>query len=141
MKDAYLFDYKTGKPQKEAGLNGGREVQRCIYLVAAQALLGQNIETSARLLFVNTGDQLELPETQGSIIDELASGINEAVSRLKNGNALFGATPENQGDWGIYGGLRLALPADLRRGYISRKEVDVKTRLGHDLWSFWKADT
>ena len=138
---AYLFDYKTGKPQKEAGLNGGREVQRCIYLVAAQALLGQNIETTARLLFVNTGDQLELPEPQSSFIDELASGINEAVCSLRNGYALFGATPENQSDFGIYGSLRLALPADLRRGYTTRKEVDVKTRLGNDLWSFWKTDT
>ena len=138
---AFLLDYKTGKPHNEAGINGGREVQRCIYLVAAQALLGQNIETTARLLFVNTGDQLELPEPRKPFIDELASGINEAVSSLKKGNALFGATPKDQGDWGIYRGLRLALPADLRRGYSSRKEDGVKTRLGHDLWSFLNTDT
>lgn len=138
---AYLLDYKTGTPHKEAGLNGGREVQRCIYLVAAQALLGQNIETSAKLLFVKTGDQLELPEPQNSFIDRLASGINETVRGLKNGYALFGATPENNYDWGIYRNLRLALPADLRRGYISRKEVDVQTRLGHDMCSFWETDT
>ena len=138
---AFLLDYKTGKPQKEAGLNGGREVQRCIYLVAAQQLLGQNIETTASLLFVKTGDQLELPEPQNSFIDELASAINEAVSSLRSGNALLGVTSEDKSDWGIYGGLRLALPADLRRGYTTRKEVDVKTRLGHDLWSFLKTDT
>lgn len=138
---AYLLDYKTGKPSNEAGLDGGREVQRCIYLAAAQALLGQNIETSAKLLFVKTGDQLELPEPQNSFIDELARGINEAVSGLKNGNTLFGATPKDKYDWGIYGNLRLALPADLRRGYVSRKEVDVQTRLGYDLCSFWETDT
>jgi hypothetical protein len=138
---AYLLDYKTGEPFKEAGLNGGREVQRCIYLVAAQTLLGQNIETTARLLFVKTGDQLELPEPQNPFIEKLARGINEVVSGLKNGNALFGATPAKKNNWGIYGNLRLALPADLRRGYISRKEVDVQNRLGHELCSFWETDS
>ena len=33
-----------------------------------------------------------------------ASGINEAVSSLKNGNALFGATPENPSDLGYLRG-------------------------------------
>ena len=71
MKELVCWITRLVNPQNEAGLNGGREVQRCIYLVAAQALLGQNIETTARLLFVKTGEQLELPEPQNSFVDEL----------------------------------------------------------------------
>ncbi len=139
-KRAYLLDYKTGKPYKEARLNGGRELQRCIYLVAAQALLGQDIDISATLLFVKTGEQLELPEPQNHYIDKLSSGVNAAVSNLRNGNALFGAPPANK-SWGIYEDLRLALPADSHRVYAPRKEIDVKAKLGRDLCDFWETDS
>src|SRR3546814_19079519 len=50
---ALVRDYKTGKPPKgDITLDGGRELQRCLYAFAVKALLGENIDVSASLLYL-----------------------------------------------------------------------------------------
>ena len=61
-KQARLVDYKTGKPKDPGALNGGQELQRCLYAFAVQALLGEKVEVEAMLLFPR-GDGVSYPLT------------------------------------------------------------------------------
>src|SRR5690606_30790554 len=47
-KRALVRDYKTGRAPKDAiSLDGGRELQRCLYAFAVKALLGSEVSISA----------------------------------------------------------------------------------------------
>ncbi len=51
-KRALVRDYKTGRPPRgDIRLNGGRELQRCLYAFAVKALLGDDVAISASLLY------------------------------------------------------------------------------------------
>ena len=49
---ARVLDYKSGRlPPKPVTLQGGKELQRCLYAYAVKALLGDGIEIDAALLY------------------------------------------------------------------------------------------
>ncbi len=137
---ARLTDYKTGKPTKKSGLRGGLELQRCIYYVAANSLLQSELDISTSLLYLQNGDQLTLPEPQQEFINDLSKNVNEAIKNFNQGHVFFGASPKQKHDLGIYRDLKLALPADLLRDYVSRKEKAQNQRLGPTLQEFWESD-
>ncbi|MCY4170800.1 MAG: PD-(D/E)XK nuclease family protein [Bacteroidetes bacterium] len=138
--NAQLTDYKTGKPNQDSGLNGGQEIQRCIYYVAANSLLNKDYEISPSLLYLKNNNLQTLSEPRHEYVEHLSKNVNEAKKNLKNGHVLFGATPKTKYDLGIYGDFKLALPADLLRGYVLRKEESQTQRLGEMLQEFWKTD-
>ena len=56
---ALVRDYKTGRvPKDDIVLDGGRELQRCLYAFAVKALLGKKVAIAASLLYPR--DELDL---------------------------------------------------------------------------------
>jgi len=139
-KSADLTDYKSGKPLRESGLKGGRELQRCIYFIAASSLLKRKLKISTSLFYLQNGHRLPLPTPQEEFVGQLSQNVNEAIQNFHDGYVLFGAIPKQQYDLGIYMDLQLALPADLFRGYLPRKQEDLTKKLGLVLTEFWEED-
>ena len=51
-RQAMVLDYKTGRvPKDSIILDGGKELQRCLYAFAVKALLGGDVEIRASLLY------------------------------------------------------------------------------------------
>lgn len=123
---ARVTDYKTGRvPNKAAdvGLDHGKELQRCLYTFAVETLLGNGIEVEARLLYPREGRVLPLQDPHATL-DTLRTALREAAASMKAGQALPGPdafSPNNR--------MAIALPANARRAYWSRKEGAVRDRL------------
>ncbi|WP_373929186.1 PD-(D/E)XK nuclease family protein [Sphingomonas aerolata] len=113
---ARVIDYKGGKlPAKPVTLNGGKELQRCLYAYAVKALLGEDIEIDAALLYPRDTEARHLEEP-AAVLENLAGHLTAARESLVAGRALIG--PDNGGD---YDDLSFALPANAGNGYCPRK--------------------
>ncbi|VUD71615.1 PD-(D/E)XK nuclease family protein [Methylobacterium symbioticum] len=122
---ARVRDYKTGKP-REAGtvLDGGRELQRCLYGYATRVLLGADVSIDASLHFPRESLCLRL-ERPDEALDELATYLVAAGASLRAGNAFAG--PDARDAWND---LAFALPANADKTYCPRKHDLVTTALG-----------
>ena len=118
-------DYKTGRTQKEGVvLDGGKELQRCLYAFAARALLGEEVEIDASLLFLKEGVDRALAdpsETLSAVVGHLAA----ARASFLSGAAVVG--PDTAG---AYDDLAFALPANAGQTYQLRKLAAARERLG-----------
>jgi RecB family exonuclease len=104
--NARLIDYKTGWPKDPGVLNGGSELQRCLYAYVIQALLGSQVTVEAALLFPKEdGAYYPLADTKAAL-STLTTALLRAERSLRDGNALFG--PDTNGK---YDDLAFALPA------------------------------
>lgn len=93
---ARVVDYKTGRHGKAYELNGGRELQRCLYAYAVQALIGQGLAIESALLFPSPkpgapedGHYEPLPDPAATL-DTLTVALAEAADTLRRGLALPG---------------------------------------------------
>ena len=88
---ARVTDYKTGRiPKDEIVLNGGAELQRCLYAYAVRALKDGDIDVAARLLYPRgEGRLLELQDPR-AILDAVAKYLVAARDNLVSGHALIG---------------------------------------------------
>ena len=131
---AIVRDYKTGKPPDRAiRLNGGAELQRCLYAFAVKALLGERVAVSASLFYPRAGLDLILDDPEAAMA-ELAQYLRAAGASFAAGAALPGP------DAGVgYDDLAFALPANAGAAYCIRKEPAVRARLA-DLAPLWKAE-
>ncbi len=111
-----VVDYKTGQVPKaidETIIDGGKEVQRCIYGYAVKSLLG-NVEVEAALLYPRGRAYAPLPDADEALLS-LAEYVLTAKTSLERGNALPGVDgKENTSD------LRFALPANANRYFITK---------------------
>ena len=124
-KHAFVADYKTGRAPKESiVLNGGGELQRCLYSFATRALLGNNVEVTASLLYPRTGEDFPLPEPEETL-DALKTYLNAAKTSLQAGHVLTGK--DGGGD---YDELAFALPANPAATYCVRKRDAIHAQLG-----------
>lgn len=124
-KRALVRDYKTGRPPKTAiRLNGGRELQRCLYAFAVKALLGDDVTISASLLFPREEVDLQLDDPE-AVLAEIAAYLRAARINLAGGAALPG--PDTGGD---YDDLAFALPANANATYCKRKLPATTERFG-----------
>ncbi|MFC3692155.1 PD-(D/E)XK nuclease family protein [Chenggangzhangella methanolivorans] len=121
-----VTDYKTGslpKKPNELVLNGGKELQRCLYDFTVKALLG-DVEVTASLNYPRAQAILPLPEPV------------ETLEKLKGylviakANLLAGRAPAGKDAAGDYDGLRFALPANAKAAYLNRKEVAMLETVG-----------
>lgn len=130
---ARVRDYKTGKPC-EAGtvLDGGRELQRCLYGYAARALLGPDVDIDASLHFPREAACIRL-ESADEALDDLARYLLAARASLRAGNAFAG--PDACETWND---LAFALPANADKTYCLRKFDLVTASLG-DAARVWEA--
>jgi len=130
---ALLRDYKTGKPPKgDIRVNGGRELQRCLYAFAVKALLGDHIAISASLLYPREPLDLQLDDPE-AVLAEIKAFLQAARAALASGAALSG--PDTGGD---YDDLAFALPANAGATYCKRKQAAATERLS-DVAPVWEA--
>jgi RecB family exonuclease len=103
---ARVVDYKTGRPSDPGMLNGGQELQRCLYAAAVRAMLGETVEVEAALLFP-LGDGAYYPlADSASALDRLTTALLIARDTLLKGRALPGP------DTGLkYDAMAFAMPA------------------------------
>ena len=130
---ARVLDYKGGKlPKDHVVLQGGKELQRCLYAYAVKALLGDDIEIDAALLYPRDTEARHLEEP-AVVLEELAGHLSAARASLLAGRAVIG--PDNGGD---YDDLSFALPANAGNGYCPRKLEPAREALG-DAALVWEA--
>ena len=130
---ARVTDYKTGQiPKKDIVLNGGAELQRCLYAYAVQALKGGDIEVTARLLYPRDEGRLLDMEDPRAVLDKVARYLVAAHDNLKSGLALIGA------ESGEYDNnpLTFALPGNAKEIYFETKRLATNQRLAPlpELW-------
>jgi len=131
---ALVRDYKTGRPPKsDIRLNGGRELQRCLYAFAVKALLGDHVAISASLLYPREPLDLQLDDP-AAVLAEITGYLKAARIALSSGAALPG--PDTGGD---YDDLAFALPANASATYCKRKQTAATERLG-DVAQVWEAE-
>ena len=122
---AHVRDYKTGKPPKDPFvLDRGKELQRCLYAFAVQAMLGQDVAIDASLHYLRDDQRLALDDPQATL-HEAAAYLRDARSSLNSGAAVPG--PDTGGN---YDDLAFALPANAAATYRVRKEAAATARLG-----------
>lgn len=131
---ALVRDYKTGKaPRSDIRLNGGRELQRCLYAFAVKALLGDHVAISASLLYPR--EPLDLPlQDPEAVLAEITNYLSAARTALAGGAALPG--PDTGGD---YDDLAFALPANAGATYCKRKQAAATERLA-DMAQVWEIE-
>ena len=128
-------DYKTGRAPKQDDivLDGGRELQRCLYAFAVRAMLGDDVVINASLFYPRGEKNLPLTDPDATL-HELAGYLQAARSALAAGAAVMG--PDTGGD---YDDLAFALPANVRNTYRVRKGAAAEARLG-DATQVWEAN-
>ena len=132
-RQAFVRDYKTGRLPKDAiVIDGGKELQRCLYAFAVRALLGDDIEIAASLLYLRDRVDLQLDDPAATL-GEISGYFQAARANLRAGRALMGP---DTGD--TYDDLAFALPANVANGYRRRKEVVVNEQLGEAV-RVWEA--
>ncbi|KRB29916.1 PD-(D/E)XK nuclease family protein [Mesorhizobium sp. Root172] len=133
-KRALVRDYKTGRPPRgDIRLNGGRELQRCLYAFAVKALLGDDITISASLLYPREPVDLQLDDPE-AVLAEITGYLSAARTSLAGGAALQG--PDTGGD---YDDLAFALPANASATYYKRKMAAATERLG-EVAQVWEVE-
>jgi hypothetical protein len=131
---ALVRDYKTGRPPRgDIRLNGGRELQRCLYAFAVKALLGEDVAISASLLYPRELVDLQLNDPE-AVLAEVTGYLRAARTSLVGGAALPG--PDTGGD---YDDLAFALPANASVTYCKRKLPAATERLG-EVARIWEAE-
>ncbi len=131
---ALVRDYKTGKaPKSNIRLNGGRELQRCLYAFAVKALLGDQVAISASLLYPREPLDLQLDDPE-AVLAEITGYLGAARKALASGAALPG--PDTGGD---YDDLAFALPANAGATYCKRKQAAATERLG-EMAQVWEVE-
>jgi hypothetical protein len=122
---ALVRDYKTGRPPKaNITLDGGKELQRCLYAFAVKAMLGEDVTINASLLYPRDGIDLRLEDPEATLID-VAGYLRAARANLLSGGGVIGADTG-----GAYDDLAFALPANAGAAYCKRKIAAAIERLG-----------
>jgi len=130
---ALIRDYKTGKaPKDKIIIDGGKELQRCLYGFAVKALLGDQVSIRASLLYLREDHNLELEDPDGTLA-QLTEYLSVATENLTAGHAIFGDDAGNKFD-----DLAFALPAMARASYCVRKHSAANERLGRAV-EIWEA--
>jgi hypothetical protein len=133
-KRALVRDYKTGRPPRgEIRLDGGRELQRCLYAFAVRELLGEKVAISASLLYPREPLDLPLDDPEAALA-EIKGYLRAARVSFASGAALPG--PDTGGN---YDDLAFALPANASATYCKRKMPSVLQRLG-EVAEVWEAE-
>lgn len=129
----HVCDYKTGAPPGQAPvLGGGKELQRCLYAFAVQALLGADAQVQASLIYPAAGQNLVL-EQVGDVMHELAVYLARAHDSLVAGRCVPGPDTGDQ-----YDAFSLLLPANAAAVYCKYKAPAASALLG-DAAAVWSA--
>ena len=126
-----VLDYKTGKPGDPVVLDGGSELQRCLYAFAISALLGEHVTIEAALLYPHDGKDGYRPlDDHAGTLQVLTTALAAAEASLARGGGVLG--PDTGGN---YDDLVFALPAE-PGSLIAEKRMASRQHLGAaaDIW-------
>ena len=130
---ALVRDYKTGRvPKDDIVLDGGKELQRCLYAFAVKALMSDKVVIEASLLYPREERDLRL-EDPDATLRTLTGHLQAARANLASGAAVMGEDTGN-----AYDDLAFALPANAGSIYRPRKEPAATALLG-DAARVWEA--
>lgn len=111
---ARVTDYKSGKLRgRPPQLNGGAELQRCLYAYAVKALVAARPEVEARLLYPRKDGRVLPLEQPEATLEKLAGYLAAAAASFAAGKALSG--PDASKPW--YD-LAFALPGGAKESYL-----------------------
>lgn len=130
-RHAHVLDYKTGKPPKPSiVIDGGKELQCCLYACAVRSLLGSGVAVTASLLYPMHALEIPLAEPDATLT-ALSSYLRLACDSLCAGHGLPGPDAADEHDESIF-----ALPANAAAGYRARKRAAARDRLSAaaDVW-------
>lgn len=130
---ARVVDYKGGRCPKPASLDGGKELQRCLYTYAVRALLGAHVEVEAALVYPREGEVRPLDDCPGTL-QVLTDALSAARENLAAGRALLGPDTAHE-----YDDLAFALPAMADKGWCKRKSEPARVAMG-DAVLVWEAN-
>ena len=124
---ASVRDYKTGRLPKEDDMvvDGGRELQRCLYAFAVKAMLGADVAIGTSLFYPREEKNMPLADPD-TALRMIADYLHVARGSLARGSAVMG--PDTGGD---YDDLAFALPANVKAAYRVRKETAANELLGN----------
>ena len=130
---AFVCDYKTGgTPKEDPVLNGGAELQRCLYAFAVKTLLGPDMAIDSALFFLRGERVIRLPDPEVTLVD-LSGHLAAARAAFLDGRAPIGLDAG-----GPYDDLAFALPANAKAVYRPRKLAAATELLG-DAALVWDA--
>jgi RecB family exonuclease len=111
---ARVTDYKSGKLRgKPPQLNGGAELQRCLYAYAVKALVAARPEVEARLLYPRKDGRVVPLAQPEAVLEKLTGYLAAAYASFTAGKALPGpAAGERWYD------LAFALPGGAKESYL-----------------------
>ena len=133
-KRALVRDYKTGRPPRDnIRLDGGRELQRCLYAFAVKALLGDDVAISASLLYPREAVDIQLDDPE-AVLAEIKDYLRAARVSLAGGAALSGPDAGSK-----YDDLAFALPPNAGATYCKRKLTAAIEQLG-EAAKVWEAE-
>ena len=122
---ARVLDYKTGKAREPVALDGGRELQRCLYAFAVGALLGRDVSVEAALLYPHDEPRgYRALDDQAETLRILTEALAASEASLGGGAALPG--PDAGDD---YDDLLFALPTS-PGSFMAEKRAAARGLLG-----------
>ena len=114
---ARVTDYKSGRvPGKPPQIDGGAELQRCLYGFAVRSLIATRPEVEARLVYPRSDDPALVLDDTEETLAELAGYLEAATMLFVDGNAFSGPAAEDR-----WYDLSFALPAGAKDGYLRAK--------------------
>lgn len=130
---ALVCDYKTGRaPDKSIILDGGKELQRCLYAFAVKAMLGDDITINASLLYLRDKVSFELKDPDDTLGDITGHLSAARVSFLSCGGLIGPDTG------GAFDDFAFALPANSGSAYLKRK-IDASAECLGAAAKIWEA--
>ena len=116
-RQARVTDYKSGKyPRRPPQVNGGAELQRCLYAFAVRTLVPTRPEVEARLVYPRNDDMdLVLDDTEETLAG-LVKYLNAATELFVEGKTLNGPAAADR-----YYDLSFALPGGSKQMYLKTK--------------------
>ena len=116
-RHARVTDFKSGKyPRKTPQMQGGAELQRCLYAFAVKTLIDTLPEVEARLVYPRGSEQAMVLDDTEETLAELATYLNAARSHFVDGR-----TPNGPAAGERWYALAFALPAGGKNSYLKFK--------------------
>lgn len=154
---ARVLDFKTGRQKEGVVLQGGRELQRCLYAYAVHALLGADVRVDAALFYPSredapdhaqadaygVADRLERPEETLACLTE---AVTRAVAAVRAGltipgvaaGARWSETRSASGNGANeVDDLAFALPV-IPGHCLDPKKLAARELLGAEFTAFWE---
>jgi hypothetical protein len=136
MSRARVIDYKTGRLKNNMAqvvLDGGKELQRCLYAFAVKTLIGPRVKVDAGLMYPRAEKEGERALFPLADVDAVLAQLAAALS-IARCNVIDGIIAPGTDAGDRFNDFAFALPAS--PSYLDRKSDAARARLGKavEIW-------